>query len=404
MEWVLNCEDGSISRSAQEASDSTDTASADNTAQPTMSLQSIEIDATGSIMLGSTQYSSVQPIFRFTLFDGQDGASGENGAEGAPGEAGEDGEDGEQGTEGVAGQEGQAGATGSTGTAGGAYTTVINGGVDTGIEIKTGIPAVIAPDKEWLITKAERSFQLVYEQEAYELAEVEQDKAYVYLYNVKTGEILQEWRNRNIGSEQTPGEAFKLDNNVTLEMDTTYGVAAIDTYTLGGTKYTTKLFEKIFTTDSSGVQVQLQDRTSDSFSLGVTSDSYTSIEKVSVKFYDQNGALADGTQTELEPEVYEAPTDFSRFKIGVSSGLKSNTWYRMKVSVACKVGSTSTSTTIEKELDWTTLKQEPTLGGLELRTENGYLVAKVRGEWDGTAYGDPTDPRPGTGIHHLQTL
>lgn len=101
---ILNCEDGSISRSAQEASDSTDTASADNTAQQTMSLQSIEIDATGSIMLGSTQYSSVQPTFRFTLFDGQDGASGENGAEGAPGEAGEDGEDGEQGTEGVAGQ------------------------------------------------------------------------------------------------------------------------------------------------------------------------------------------------------------------------------------------------------------------------------------------------------------
>lgn len=62
----------------------------------------------------------------------------------------------------------------------------------------------------------------------------------------------------------------------------------------------------------------------------------------------------------------------------------------MKVSVACKVG--STSTTIEKELDWTTLKQEPTLGGLELRTENGYLVAKVRGKWDGTAYGDPTEP------------
>ena len=55
----------------------------------------------------------------------------------------------------------------------------------------------------------------------------------------------------------------------------------------------------------------------------------------------------------------------------------------MKVSVACKVG--GTSTTIEKELDWTTLKQEPTLGGLELRTENGYLVAKVRGKWDGTA-------------------
>lgn len=392
---ILNCEDGSISRSAQEASDSTDTASADNMAQPTMSLQSIEIDATGSIMLGSTQYSSVQPTFRFTLFDGQDGASGENGAEGAPGEAGEDGEDGERGTEGVAGQEGQAGATGSTGTAGGAYTTVINGGVDTGIEIKTGIPAVIAPDEEWKITKAERSFQLVYEQEAYELVEVEQDKAYVYLYNVKTGEILQEWNNCTIGSEQTPGDpvAFQLDNDVTLEMDTTYGVAAIDTYTLGGTKYTTKLFEKIFTTDSSGVQVQLQDRTSDSFSLGVTSDSYTSIEKVSVKFYDQNGALTkeeDGTQTELDPEVYEAPTDFSRFKIGVSSGLKSNTWYRMKVSVACKVG--STSTTIEKELDWTTLKQEPTLGGLELRTENGYLVAKVRGKWNGTAYVDPTDP------------
>lgn len=87
---VLNCEDGSISRSAQEAADSTDGAAAvaDNTAQPTMSLQNIEIDATGSIMLGSTQYTNVQPTFHFTLFDGQDGASGENGAEGAPGEAG----------------------------------------------------------------------------------------------------------------------------------------------------------------------------------------------------------------------------------------------------------------------------------------------------------------------------
>lgn len=146
-----------------------------------MSLQSIEIDATGSIMLGSTQYSSVQPTFRFTLFDGQDGASGENGAEGAPGEAGEDGEDGELGTEGAAGQEGQAGATGSTGTAGGDYTTVINGGVDTGVEIRTGIPAVIAPDDKWEITGSSRSFQLVYEQEAYETVEVVPDK-HMYIF------------------------------------------------------------------------------------------------------------------------------------------------------------------------------------------------------------------------------
>ena len=175
-------------------------------------------------------------------------------------------------------------------------------------------------------------------------------------------------------------------------MDTTYGVAAIDTYTLGGTTYTTKLFEKIFTTDSSGVQVQLQDRTSGSFFLGVTSiDSYTSIESVSVKFYDQNGALADDTSTKLPPEEYTDATSFGRFEIGKVSGLKSNTWYRMKVSVNCKVKRNGTATTIEKELDWTTLKQEPVLGGLELKPENGYLVAKVRGTWDGSAYADPED-------------
>ena len=390
---VLNCEDGKISRSMQEAADSTDSSATDNTAQQTMNLQSIEIDATGSIMLGSTQYSSVQPTFRFTLFDGQDGASGENGAEGAPGEAGEDGEDGELGTEGAAGQEGQAGATGSTGTAGGDYTTVINGGVDTGVEIRTGIPAVIAPDDKWKITESSRSFQLVYEQEAYETVEVVPDKAYVYLYNVKTGEILQEWKDRvNIGSENSPGDLFELNKDVILDMDTTYGVAAIDTYTLGGTTYTTKLFEKIFTTDSSGVQVQLQDRTSGSFFLGVTSiDSYTSIESVSVKFYDQNGALADDTSTKLPPEEYTDATSFGRFEIGKVSGLKSNTWYRMKVSVNCKVKRNGTATTIEKELDWTTLKQEPVLGGLELKPENGYLVAKVRGTWDGSAYADPED-------------
>lgn len=389
---VLNCEDGKITRSAQEAADNTDTSASAGTAQQTMSLQNIEIDATGSITLGSTQYSSFQPTFRFTLFDGQDGASGENGADGAPGEAGEDGEDGEQGVEGTAGQEGQAGSTGSTGNAGGAYTTVINGGVDTGVEIRTGTPAIIAPDNEWKITEASRSFRLVYEQEAYATVEVVPDKAYVYLYNVKTGEILQEWKNGvNIGSENSPGELFKLDSKVKLEMDTTYGLAAIDTYMLGGTTYTTKLFEKIFTTDSSGIQVQLQDRTSDSFILSVAGDSYTTIGNesgdVTVTFYDQNGVQVG------EAEKYSASDPLSRLKIGKTAGLKSNTWYRMKVSVNCKVN--NTYTTIEKELDWTTLKKEPVLGGLSLRAENGYLVAKVLGKSDqnttGEKYADPED-------------
>lgn len=382
---VLNCEDGSISRSAQEAADSTDGAAAvaDNTAQPTMSLQNIEIDATGSIMLGSTQYTNVQPTFHFTLFDGQDGASGENGAEGAPGEAGEDGEDGELGTEGAAGQQGQEGAAGSAGTAGGNYTLVVNGGVDTGVEIKTGIPAVIAPDEDWKITGTDRSFRLVYEDEAYETIEKVDGKAYVYLYDVKTGKILQEWKNCTIGSQSSPGASFTLDSSVNLQMDTTYGLAAIDTYTLGYTTYTTKLFEKIFTTDSSGVQIQLVDRAADSFSLGVKGDEYTSIDQVVVDFYDQNGAKI-GTET-----YPESTSDWSRLVIGKTASIQSNTWYRMDVSVACKVN--GSATTIKKELNWTTLKKEPVIGGLQLRAENGYLVAKVLGKYDGSQYTDPSD-------------
>lgn len=91
----------------------------------------------------------------------------------------------ELGTEGAAGQQGQEGAAGSAGTAGGNYTLVVNGGVDTGVEIKTGIPAVIAPDEDWKITGTDRSFRLVYEDEAYETIEKEDGKAYVYLYRCK---------------------------------------------------------------------------------------------------------------------------------------------------------------------------------------------------------------------------
>lgn len=399
---TLNCEDGSITSPSAGTVQETDTAEASTGAQ-TMSLQNIEIDASGSITLGSTQYSNFQPTFRFTLFDGADGASGTDGAEGAPGEAGEDGEDGEAGTEGTAGAEGAAGTTGSAGTAGGAYTTVINGGVETGVTIKTGIPAIIAPEADWKVM-SDGTFKLGYERDAYDTIDHNDGTAYVYLYNVETGEILKEWKNQTIRSEDELAQ-FSLKDPapaVTLDMDTTYAIAAIDTYGLGGTNYTTKLFEKIFTTDSTGVQVQLMDRGTDSFTVnvaatGASTDSstdsnkdYTKIKKVTVTVKNKKG---ETVRTE------EYTDNFKNLQIGkgtpidtANDPLKSDSWYSMEFSVECTVK--GVNRTIKKTLDWTTLKQAPAFGGLSLRSENGYLIAKVLGNYDvGTKeYGAASDP------------
>ena len=377
---VLNCEDGSLTRPDQIASaDQTDPDPLQNNSGQTMSLQNIEIDASGSIVLSDTQSASFRPSFRFTLFDGADGASGTDGAEGAPGESGEDGEDGTVGADGAEGTAGADGAAGATGATGGTYTIVQNGGIDPGIEIKTGIPAIIVSENGWNILK-DGTFKLQYENEdVYDTIDSPSGKAYVYLYKVDTGEIL--WSKKDETITYDPVE-FRLED-VTLEPDTTYGLVAIDTYTLGGTSHTTKLFERIFTTDSTGITAQLLDRTSDSFTLGIATardegtegSEYAKITEVKVTFYGQDGK-------EIKTETYNE--GFSSLVTGKlnpqDQPLDSNTWYRMDLTINCTLN--EKKTTVKKTLDWTTLKQAPVLGGLTLRAESGYLVAKVMGNWD----------------------
>ena len=245
------------------------------------------------------------------------------------------------------------------------------------------------------------TFKLGYERDAYDTIDTYREKAYVYLYNVETGEILKEWKNQTIMSEDEPTQ-FSLNDpepKVTLDMDTTYAIAAIDTYGLGGTTYTTKLFEKIFTTDSTGVQVQLMDRSTDSFTVNVaaTGEStdpdkadYTKIKKVTVTVKNKNG---ETVRTE------EYTDNFGSLLIGkgtptgtANNSLESNSWYSMEFSVECTVA--GADRTIRKTLDWTTLKQAPSFGGLSLRSENGYLIAKVLGNYDAGAseYGTASDP------------
>lgn len=351
----------------------------------TLTLWNMDADAGSSTVLGN-QYSDAAPSFRFTLFDGQDGSSGADGESGPTGQAGEAGEDGETGAEGQIGSEGD---TGRTGQGGGTDPTVINGGVDPGVDVYTGQPVLLTPEEDWTLSGEKLNlehpaFSLAYDSESYENIDLAPDSAYIYLYNIKTGEIIQEWRNQNIPSEDEGTAPYTLDEP--LAMDTTYGLAVVDTYTLGGTTYTTKLLDRIFTTDTTGVSVSLTGRAEDSFTMGVQSDAYTQVNKVTVTLTDPDGNVIE--------EEYEGLDDFANLTIGTKDGgsLESNTYYQVKVTVDSKVNGADSSNSFD--FSWSTLKKRPDLGGLTLRAEDGYLAALAAGSWDAdeNAYKDVSDP------------
>ncbi len=381
---VLDCATGELLLPGQAETDEEDedgsitTASVSSASGQVLTLSGIEIGSTEYVSLG-TQTSRSMPSFRFTVYDGEDGAAGIDGENGAAGEDGADGDDGEDGAEGAVGEAGEDGAAGGAGSGGNTGMTGANGGTETGVDVATGQPEVLVDtwdfgsetDSEG-ISSLTLDFSLYYDEETYETIDPTQGNAYIYLYNVETGEVV--WSESGQTITDDPDDAkYKVTG---LASDTTYALAVVDSYTLNGTTYTTKVMERMFTTDTSGVTASLKSRTSNSFTVGVTAvdEDYTEITSVTV-------TLTGGGETITA--TYDADNtsiDLSDLVIGLLNGtttteLESNTYYDITLTVDYTYTANSLVETKTFELGWTTLKETPTVEDLSLTSENGYLVA-----------------------------
>lgn len=351
-----------------------------------LSLGTIEIDASAYTSLG-TSYASTQsspPSFLFTIVNGADG---EDGSDGADGETGADGVEGETGAQGADGADGEDGSAGSGGVGGYTDTSVRNGTVTIGDNVYTGQPEVIVCENTWNIM-SDGTFSLAYDEDSYDAIDVATNSAHVYLYNVETGEIIQEWGQDDDLTLTDQATAFSIYDtdakytDVVLETGTTYAIIVTDTYMLGGTTYTAKVMERMFTTDDTSLSVSLTARTTGSF--GVSLGSYTSVSSVTLTVKDANGnAVYDN---------YELTgiTDFSSFEI---EGLSPDTWYSVELEVTAVPEGSTVAVSSTFSFEWTTLKEAPTVGGVSLTASSGYLTAEILGAYNNetSVYGEIVD-------------
>lgn len=400
---VLDCETGEILRPDGESEDSEDAESTGNAAASNMSLSSIDLASTEYGVLGTSSttggLSGIAPTFNFTIYNGADGADG---ADGESGEVGAAGADGEQGADGAAGEDGADGSLGSGGAGGVTDLTVTNGTVEAGDNYYTGKPEVeiaVEDGEELWDIMGEGTFSLVYDEESYETIDPTTENAYIYLYNVETGEIVQEWRNQTITSDAQEFNIHTGDlGDVTLEYGTTYALVVVDTYSVGGTTYTTRVMERMFTTDESGISAVLTERTDSSFTASVSAlDGYSEVTKVVATLTASDGTVYTKTFDSAE----DSTIDFANLSLsdltveGTSDpvDLKSNTDYVVELAVTYKMesGSSAESTF---SLSWTTLKQQPQIGGVSLISGTGYLTAKLLGDYntESSAYDSVNDP------------
>ncbi|MCD8197714.1 MAG: hypothetical protein LUE24_11230 [Lachnospiraceae bacterium] len=394
---VLDCETGEILRPDGESEDSGDGESSGSGTVSNMSLSSIDLSSTEYSTLGTSSasggLSGIAPTFNFTIYNGADGADG---VDGESGETGAAGADGAQGADGAAGEDGSDGSLGSGGAGGVTDLTITNGTVESGDNYYTGKPEVeiaVEDGEELWDIMGEGTFSLVYDEESYETIDPTTENAYIYLYNVETGEIVQEWRNQTITSEAQPFSIHSGDlDDVTLEYGTTYALVVVDTYSVGGTTYTTRVMERMFTTDDSGISAVLTERTDSTFTASVSAlDGYSEVTKVVAtltasdgtvytKTFDSTADFANLSLSELTVEGESDPVD-----------LTSNTDYTVELAVTYKMESSSTAESTFS-LSWTTLKQQPQIGGVSLVSGTGYLTAKLLGDYDSSAYGSVSDP------------
>lgn len=390
---TLDCDSGELTRADASGDESADTGK-------TLNLQEITTGAaTGFTRTAANtgSYDNTEestdpgqaPVFNFTLIDGEDGEDGTDGENGEAGPAGNDGSTGENGTGGKKGEDGVNGSNGADGVGGGLGVSGANGGVDPGISVKVGTPEVITPT--WQQEGTSLTFTLQYEEQSYDAIDPTKDKAYVYLYDLATGEILWEQTAQTITDEES--DPYIVDPNL-LKMDTTYCLTVIDTYTLTGATYTTRVLEKIFTTDESGIQVKLTRPGETSVGLGIFSgkQDYITIKRAEITLTAEGG-------TEIGPKIFDSEAeeiDFSNLNL---EGLTSNTNYRANLKISYEIvdkGNQNKTTLQEKTISYTftTLKKHPQLGGLSLRAEEGSLVADVQGIYNTTnnRYDGVTDP------------
>lgn len=387
----LDCESGELTRAGEDGEEQTA-----NSAK-TLNLQEITTGSSGGFFAraavnttGSEESSDIgeAPVFNFTLVDGEDGADGTDGESGEAGAAGSEGGSGGNGQNGSRGEDGANGAAGVSGADGGVGVSGTSGGVDPGVSVKTGTPEVITPT--WEQKGTGLNFTLQYEEQSYDAIDPTTEKAYVYIYDLATGEIVWERKAQTITADES--EIYVVDPSV-LKMDTTYCLTVVDTYSLAGISYTTRVLERIFTTDDSGLQVTLTRPGKESVGLGIFcgDQKYTTLKTVEVTLTAEDG-------TTVGPFTFneEDGVDFSDLNL---DGLTHNTNYRANLKVTYEItdkGDTGKKTTQEKELSYTftTLKEQPGIGGLSLRAEEGSLVADVLGLYntDDSIYNAVSDP------------
>lgn len=388
---TLDCETGELKKSADaEAGEE----------EKTLTLQEISGELSTALVLKSGNAAAVDaatdpgeaPVFNFTLIDGEDGADGEDGEGGTAGTAGEDGStgtDGQNGIDGAAGAPGLSGKDGLNGTVGVSGT---QGGVDPGVSVKTGSPVMLTP--VWKLEGTNLEFTLKYEEESYAEIEPTEGNAYIYIYEVETGEKVFEKSEQTIKAEETDPYAVASG---TLKMDTTYCLTVVDTYTLTGVVNRARVLERIFTTDASGIVAEAVtvDRTSAVISVHAAGEEYVTITKAVM-------TVTGGDETVFKKtwggEEETEEVNFTRLAIPEGS-LKSNTDYRADLEITYEIrdkGDPTKKTTEHKTVscNFTTLKELPKVGGLTMRSEEGYLIARVLGEYqeDSQTYAEVEDP------------
>lgn len=341
------------------------------------------------------------PVYRFTILNGEDGADGTDGAAGEDGETGEDGEEGEQGTDGSSEQSGAAGANGNSGGSGTTGAAGASGGQMSGVNVSTSIPVVSL--RSWSVTGKGLKFT-VYTDEV-SCNSINEGTTRISLVDTNTGKEVYWWSKegdlggtgQEIDLSEDSADGFELYCNV-LDPGHQYRLTVSAEYTVNDATGSQILLTRNFTADDYGISFELTDKTSDTFTFALkTSNQLVSVNSIAVyvdgEIYDtMNQGEYDGFTIDLKKLHEDVNKDHANQTHEIS--------FRPIFTVT-SFDETGSPTSIEVGEDGsirydytvTTLKNEPTVGGIRLTAyDSGYMLAEVLGKHDGNKYADVSDP------------
>lgn len=350
------------------------------------------------------------PVYRFTVLNGEDGAAGTDGAAGEDGETGEDGEEGEQGTEGSSEQSGAAGANGNSGGSGTAGAAGASGGQMSGVNVNTSIPVVSL--RSWSVNGKGLKFT-VYTDEV-SCNSINEGTTRISLVDTNTGKEVYWWNDEgNLGNtdqwidlSEDSADGFELFCNV-LEPGHQYRLTVSAEYTVNDATGSQVLLTRNFAADDYGVSFELTDKTNDTFTYALKSSNQL-VKVDSVAVYVDGEYYATMNESEYESftiDLKNIQQDVDKDQANQTHEISFRPRFTLTsfdmegYSTSVEVGADGS---IRYDYTVTTLKNEPTLGGIRLTAyDSGYLLAEALGKYENNKYQDVSDP---DGYHRENTV